>query len=187
MRKLLFIGLLVGALTCLASPALAAEPLSVKVTAEPAQLETVLGGRFMITTEVTNTGTAPSGEVLAHLNVASIEGSVYVDPEDWSSDRSQELSLQPGESQKLSWELQAVNAGHFAAYVAVVPSGSNVAGHEDIMISPLVSIAVASRSTLTAQGALPIVISIPLLLGLAAAGVFFAARRSRLESMKPDS
>ena len=177
MRKLLFIGLVVGALTWLASPALAAEPLSVQLTAEPAQVETVLGGRFMITTEVTNTGTAPSGEILAHLNVASIEGSVYVDPEDWSSDRSQELSLQPGESQKLSWELQAVNTGHFAAYVVVVPFGSDVAGNEDLMISPLVNVTVASRSTLTAQGALPIIISIPLLLGLAAAGVFFGARR----------
>jgi hypothetical protein len=177
MRKLMFIGLLVGALTWLAAPALAAEPLSVQVTTEPAQVETVLGGRFMITTEVTNTGTAPSGEILAHLNVASIEGSVYVDPEDWSADRSQELSLQPGESQKLSWDLQAVNAGHFAAYVVVAPFGSNVAGNEDLMISPLVNVTVASRSTLTAQGALPIIISIPLLLGLAAAGVFFGARR----------
>jgi hypothetical protein len=177
MRELLFIGLLVGALTWLAAPALAAEPLSVKVTAEPAQIETVLGGRFMIATEVTNTGTAPSGEILAHLNVASIEGSVYVDPEDWSSDRSQELSLQPGESQKLSWELQAVNAGHFAAYVVVVPYGSRVAGSEELLISPLVNVAVASRSTLTAAGALPVVISVPLLLGLAAAGVYFGARR----------
>jgi hypothetical protein len=177
MRKLLFIGLLVGALTWLAAPALATGPVSVQVTAEPAQVETVLGGRFMITTEITNTGAAPSGEILAHLNVASIEGSVYVDPEDWSSDRSQELSLQPGESQTLSWELQAVNVGHFAAYIAVVPFGSNVAGDEDLMISPLVNVTVATRSTLTAQGALPIVISIPFVLGLAAAGVFFGARR----------
>jgi hypothetical protein len=73
--------------------------------------------------------------------------------------------------------LQAVNAGHFAAYVVVVPFGSKVAGNEELLISPLVSIAVANRSTLTAQGALPIVISIPVLLGLAAAGVFYGARR----------
>jgi hypothetical protein len=177
MRKLLLIGLLIGVLTVQPAPALAAEPLSVKVDAEPAQVSTVLGGRFKITTEVTNTGAGPSGEILAHLNVASIEGSVYVDPEDWSSNRSQQISLQPGESQKLSWEIQAVNAGHFAAYVVVVPYGNTVAGDEDLMISPLVNIAVASRSTLTAGGALPVVVMVPLLLGLAAAGVFFRARR----------
>ncbi|HKX15489.1 MAG TPA: hypothetical protein VJN19_09870 [Propionibacteriaceae bacterium] len=177
MRKLLLVGLLASVLTWLAAPALAAGPLSVKVVAEPAQVETVLGGRFTITTEITNTGAAPSGEILAHLNVASIEGSVYVDPEDWSPRRSQQLSLEPGESQKLSWELQAVNSGHFAAYVAVVPFGSNVAGDEDLTISPLVNVAVASRSTLTARGALPVVLTIPLLLGVAAAGVFIRARR----------
>jgi hypothetical protein len=177
MRKLLLLGLLVGVLTWLAAPALAAGPPSLRVVAEPAQIETVLGDRFMITTEITNTGAAPSGEILAHLNVASIEGSVYVDPEDWSSDRSQELSLQPGESQKLSWELQAVNPGHFAAYVAVVPFGSNVAGNEDLTISPLVNVAVASRTTLTAQGALPVVVTIPLVLGIAAAGVLIRTRR----------
>ena len=176
MRKVL-IGVLVGLLTWFTAPAGAAASLSVQVTAEPARVETVLGGRFMITTELTNTGAAPTGVILAHLNVASIEGSVYVDPVDWSANRSQQLSLEPGESQKLSWELQAVNAGHFAAYVVVVPFGSEVAGNEELLISPLVNIAVASRSTLTAQGALPIVISIPLLLGLAAAAVFFGARR----------
>jgi hypothetical protein len=118
-----------------------------------------------------------SGEILAHLNVASIEGSVYVDPEDWSSNRSQQISLQPGESQKLSWEIQAVNAGHFAAYVVVVPYGSKVAGDEDLVISPLVNVDVASRSTLTAGGALPVVVMVPLLLGLATAGTFFRERR----------
>ena len=176
MKKLLLIGILVGVFTWLSAPAIAA-PLSVQVVAEPARVETVLGGRFMITTEVTNTGAAPTGDILAHLNVASIEGSTYVDPEDWSASRSKQLSLEPGESRKLSWELQAVNSGHFAAYVVVVPFGSEVAGNEELLISPLVNIAVASRSTLTAQGALPIVISIPMLLGLAAAGVYFGPRR----------
>jgi hypothetical protein len=177
MRKVFLIGVLVGFLIWLTAPVAAAAPLNVQVVAEPATIETVLGGRFMITTEVTNTGATPTGEILAHLNVASIEGTVYVDPEDWSPSRSQQLSLEPGESQKLSWELQAVNAGHFAAYVVVVPFGSGVAGHEELLISPLVNVTVANRSTLTAQGALPIVISIPLLLGLAAAGVYFGARR----------
>jgi hypothetical protein len=177
MRRLFLIGVLAGLLTWLMAPVAAAAPLSVQVVAEPASVETVLGGRFVITTEVTNNGAAPTGEILAHLNVASIEGGVYVDPEDWSPSRSQQLSLEPGESQKLSWELQAVNAGHFAAYVVVAPFGSEVAGNEELLISPLVNIDVASRSTLTAQGALPVVISIPVLLGLAAAGVFFGARR----------
>jgi hypothetical protein len=177
MRAALLVALLVGVMTWLPAPALAVAPLSVKVVAEPAHVQTVLGDRFMITTEITNTGAAPSGEILAHLNVASIEGSVYVDPEDWSPNRSQQLSLQPGESRKIAWDIQAVNSGHFAAYVAVVPFGTKVAGNEPLMISPLVNVDVASKSTLTAGGALPVVVLVPLLLGLAAAGVFFRAHR----------
>src|SRR4029453_13711398 len=110
-------------------PGLAAAPLSVKVVTEPAQVETVLGDRFMITTEITNTGAEPSGDILAHLNVARIESTFYVEPEDWSPNPNQQLFLQPGESQKLAWEIQAVNAGHFAAYVAIVPFGTKVAGN----------------------------------------------------------
>ena len=85
--------------------------------------------------------------------------------------------LKPGESRKLSWEIQAVNAGHFAAYVVVVPYGSKVGGNEGLVISPLVNVDVASRSTLTAGGALPVVVMVPLLLGLAAAGLFRGRRR----------
>jgi uncharacterized membrane protein len=177
MRALLLIGLLAVALTWLPAPALAETPLSVKVVNEPVQVKTLLGDRFMIRTEISNTGAKPTGEILAHLNVASIEGSVYVDPEDWSPSRSQQLSLRPGESRKLSWEIQAVNAGHFAAYVVVVPFGSTVAGNESLMISPLVNVDVASRATLSAGGALPVVVVVPLLLGLAAAGLFFRVRR----------
>ena len=40
------------------------------------------------------------------------------------------------------------------------------------MISPLVNVDVASRSTLTAGGALPVVVMVPLVLGLAAAGLY---------------
>ena len=96
--------LLAGVLSGLPAAALA-NPLNVEVAADPPTVSTVLGGRFKITTEIKNTGSAATGEILAHLNVASIEGSVYVDPEDWSTDRSQQNSRKPGESRNLSWEI----------------------------------------------------------------------------------
>jgi hypothetical protein len=178
MRALIMIMLLAGVLSGLPTPALA-NPLNLEVAADPPTVSTVLGGRFKITTEIKNTGSAATGEILAHLNVASIEGSVYVDPEDWSSDRSQQLSLKPGESRKLSWEIQAVNSGRFAAYVVVVPFGGSVNGNEDLRISPLVKVDVAPRTTLTAGGALPVVLMVPLLIGLAGAAALFRVRRRR--------
>jgi uncharacterized membrane protein len=178
MRVLIMVVLLAGVLSGL--PTLAfADPLSLSVVAEPPTVSTALGGRFLITTVVKNTGTAPTGQILAHLNVASIEGDVYVDPEDWSSSRSQQLSLKPGESRKLSWEIQAVNSGRFAAYVVVVPFGSSVNGNEDLRVSELVRVEVAQRSTLTAGGALPVVVAVPLLIGAAAFAALFRVRRRR--------
>ena len=178
MRALILIVLLAGVLAGVPAAALAA-PLDVTVAADPPVVSTVLGGRFTITTEVKNAGTAPSGEILAHLNVASIEGSVYVDPEDWSSERSQQLSLKPGESRKLTWEIQAVNSGLFAAYVVVVPFGNTVNGNADITTSRLVRVDVAQRTTLTAGGALPVVLAVPMLIGLAAATTLVRVRRRR--------
>jgi hypothetical protein len=178
MRALIMVVMLAGLLSWLPTAA-SAEPIGVEIIADPPVVSTVLGDHFTITSEVKNTGSAPTGEILAHLNVASIEGGVYVDPEDWSPNRSQQLVLQPGESRRLSWEIQAVNPGHFAAYVVVVPFGSSVAGNEDITVSQLVNVDVAQRTTLTAGGALPVVIAVPLLIGFAAAAASFRVRRRR--------
>jgi uncharacterized membrane protein len=178
MRALIMVLLLTGLFSVLPAPALA-DPLNVQVLADPPVVSTVLGDHFEISTEIRNTGNKPTGEILAHLNVASIEGTVYVDPEDWSSERSQQLSLKPGESRELSWEIQAVNSGRFAAYVAIVPFGGAVNGNENLTISPLVKVDVAQRTTLTAGGALPVVLMVPLLTGVAAGAAWFRIRRRR--------
>jgi hypothetical protein len=175
---LVLAGLLVGLLACTPTPAMAT-PITVTVSMKPTEVTTVLGEHFTLETEVTNTGAAPSGALLAHLNVASIEGSVYVDPEDWSGDRSQDLELQPGETRRLSWEVQAVNPGSFAAYVVVLPFGNTTAAAERLVVSPLVKLEVAPRSTLNAGGALPVVVLIPVLLGFLAAAARFRLRRRR--------
>ena len=173
---LVLAGMLIGLLACTPTPASAA-PITVAVLMKPTQVSTVLGERFTIETEVTNTGAAPSGALLAHLNVASIEGTVYVDPEDWSADRSQELELQPGQTRRLSWEIQAVNSGSFAAYVVVLPFGSTTAAAENLVVSPLVKLEVAPRSTLNAGGTLPVVLLVPVLLGFLAGATRLRLRR----------
>jgi hypothetical protein len=104
---------------------------------------------------------------------------VYVDPEDWSADRSQELQLQPRERRSLSWELQAVNSGSFAAYVVVLPFGDKTAAAENLAVSPLVKLEVAPRSTLNAGGTLPVVLLVPVLLGLLAAAARIRLSRRR--------
>lgn len=101
---------------------------------------------------------------------------MYVDPEDWSASRSQSLTLQPGESRTLTWDIQAVNAGRFAAYVVVLPEGAEVSGSENLVVSPLVKIDVETRAAMSERGVLPVVLAIPLLLGLSAVGLRIRAR-----------
>jgi hypothetical protein len=175
-RSVLPAAVLVSFLMIIPAPAVAA-PLSVTVAPDRSEVSTVLGGRFTLKTDVTNTDSKPTGVLLAHLNVASVQGDVYVDPEDWSPARSQEVMLQPGETRTLSWDIQAVNSGMFAAYVVVLPFGDKVAGTEELVVSPLVKLDVAPRSTVTAGVALPIVLIIPLLIGGTAALVLLRARR----------
>lgn len=164
-------------LLMLTPAAAVASPVGVTVAPDRSDVSTVLGGRFTLKTEVTNTGSVPTGVLLAHLNVASVQGDIYVDPEDWSPARSQEFSLQPGDSRMLSWEIQAVNSGKFAAYVVVLPFGEEVAGTEELVVSPLVKLDVAPRSTVSAGLALPVVVLIPLALGATAAVTLIRARR----------
>ena len=169
-RRLTWLAVLIGALLLCATPALAA-PRPVDLLAEPPRVATTLGDEFSVETVVSNPADVATGPLLAHLNIASVDGKSYVDPEDWSSERSQELSLRPGESRTLSWDIQAVNSGRFAAYVVVLPTASSPAGAPgtpSLAVSPMVTLEVATRSTLNAGGALKVILTMPLLLGITA-------------------
>jgi hypothetical protein len=150
---------------------------SVDVTLQPGRLNTVVGDRFSVASQVINTGAAPTGSQLAHLNVVSLTSDVYVDPEDWSAERTQWLDpLEPGESTSLSWDLQAVNVGSFDVYVVLLPADPGQ-GQDRLAVSQPVHLTVAGRPTLSAGGTLPVVIAVPILLGLIA--VITSLRRRR--------
>jgi hypothetical protein len=163
--------LVVGLLFALASPAAAAE-----VSFDRAAVAMSVGERVTLASSVTNPRTEPSGQVLAHLNVVSLTDSVYVDPEDWSSERSQVIEdLGPGESRTLSWPIQAVDVGSFAVYVVLIPDG----GRGPLTVSPPVHLDVAGKRTLDAGGALPVVLVVPVLLGLGAGAIRYRLTRNR--------
>ena len=180
-RRLTLLAMLVAALLLVGAPALAVPP-PVDVLAQPPRVVTTLGDEFSLETVVRNPADAATGPLLAHLNIASVDGASYVDPEDWSSERSQELSLRPGESRTLSWDIQAVNSGRFAVYVVVLPTASSPAGGPvtpSLAVSPMVTVEVATRSTLNAGGALKVILTMPVLLGITAILTRLRIRRRR--------
>ena len=148
---------------------------AVSVTADRSHVATELGRSFTFRTTIANRGREPAEPLIAHLNVLSLRPGVYVDPEDWSSERTHYLGSVPaGGARTVTWAVQAVNSGRFAAYVTVLPE-------EDLRASPVtgpvVEIAVAERRTLNSGGILPLALGVPAFVGLVAGGVRMARRR----------
>ena len=162
---------LLGAATPTAAAAVPAAPAGpVVVTMDPSSLAGLLGDRVPVRATVANPGSAATGRLVAHLDVVSLHEDVYVDPEDWSSDRSVDVEpLDPDGRTTLEWTVRNVDAGEFDVYVVVLPAGPSTAA-DPLAVSPAVRLAVASRQTLDAGGALVVVTAVPLLVGLLLAG-----------------
>jgi hypothetical protein len=153
----------------LAPAATAAGVENVTVTVAPERIATKLGGKFSFTSTIANDSATDARGLIAHLNVLSLRDGTYVDPEDWSSNRTRYLDpIASGESTTITWRMQAVNDGDFGIYVAVLPeSGAPVAP----VAGPTIHLDVAERKTLNAGGIVPLVLGIPAALGLLAVGV----------------
>ena len=181
MRRLTCVLVAAAALVS-ATAASAADALSVNV--DRSRIETKLGHKFSFHTTVTNREAAVSSGYVAHLNVLSYGRGVYVDPEDWSGERTRYLPPIPaGGSARLTWRMQAVNAGTFAVYVAVLPQQGS-AGRPTT--GPAIRVLVGKRTTLNAQGILPLALGVPALLGFAWLGLRVRHRRGSPPSHPTD-
>jgi hypothetical protein len=141
-------------LTLLAAVVLAAPPQPA-ITMNEQEMTAVIGSTLTVQSAFTGSQTTTA---IAHLNITSLDG-VYVDLEDWTTDVTQPVP--PSEEAQLDWEVQAVNSGHFALYVVLIPKNG------PLIVSPAVHLTVSPRQTLNTAGALPVAITIPAILGLA--------------------
>jgi hypothetical protein len=143
------------------------------LTVDRTHVRTGLGREFVIRSEVVRSSSAGSGDgVILHLNVFSLHPGVYVDPEDWSSDRTRYVHVPDGGTVTSVWRLHAVNHGSFALYVTAVPAA---AGGSRPVSSPVVVASVASRRTLDPGGVVPLALGVP----SALLALTLAARRLR--------
>lgn len=142
------------------------------------QVSTRLGDSFSFTSKITNTGTEQRSGLVAHLNVVGLSSGIYVDPEDWSEERTKNIAaLPPGESAEVSWSVKAVTGGEAAIYVVVLPSSDPAGSPESLAISPALDVRIAETKDLNSGGVLPLALGVPAFLGLAALVV--RRRRSR--------
>jgi hypothetical protein len=125
------------------------------------------GNQFAFTTQIRNDGNGTTPPLVASLNVVSLKEGVYVDPEDWSQARSVHLDpLGPGGSTDLTWSVQALIAGDFAVYVAVIPKEPSTAP----VVSEMVHVHIQKWAVMPMGGVVPVVVAVPVLLGALYAG-----------------
>jgi hypothetical protein len=154
----------------IAAPVARAAGDTVRVRVDRQKVGLKLGDTFGFASTVTNTGTRATPGLVAHLNIVGLDPGVYVDPEDWSSQRTRYLGpLAPGRSTRLHWNVKAVTGGGVGVYVVVLERGARgtlarlpIAGGRPI------SVHVTERRTLDSGGILPLALGLPALVGLAA-------------------
>jgi LPXTG-motif cell wall-anchored protein len=166
--KRLVLALLIGAAV------LAPSAGAVTVRLDRTSVSTRIGEKFHFSSTLHNLESRPVTDVVAHLNIVSLDPSVYVDPEDWSSHRTRYLgTLAAGESRRTDWTVQAVNSGHFVVYVVAV----NRNGAGTVTASNALRTTVAQRRRLNSGGVVPLALGVPALL---AVGLVLLRRRRRL-------
>jgi hypothetical protein len=153
----------------------ASSPAAISASVDRARISTDLGNTFAFRSTIVNRGPAADG-VIAHLNIVSLTGDVYVDPEDWSTHRTRYLgSLGAGGSQTITWRLKAVSSGSFGVYVAVLRRGG---ADRPPITAPLVAVQVAGRKTLNAGGILSVALVVPACIGVFTLGLRLRRRRA---------
>jgi hypothetical protein len=151
-----------------AAGASAPEEATVEVSVSRSHVSTRLGGTFGFSSTITNVGPRAVSGLVAHLNVVGLSEGIYVDPEDWSEQRTQTLApLHPGQSVEVPWSVKAVTGGRAAIYVVVLSGRAAATSSESLAVSPAMDVRITERRTLNTGGVLPIALGVPALLGLA--------------------
>jgi hypothetical protein len=156
----------------LAGPSTAGADVS--VTVDRTGVATGLGKRFSFRSTFANPGPGEIRGLVAHLNIASLRPDVYVDPEDWSTQRTQYPSaVPPHATTRLSWSVHAVTTGRLVLYVSLVSATGQA-----VAAGPALHAEVGAQQRLDPNGVLPVALGVPvLLLALLAAA---RLRRRRL-------
>jgi len=147
------------------------------VTLNKSEVDAATGDVFTLASEIRNEGPDMTPPLIANLAFVAIDGSTYVDPEDWSSERT--LAVAPiasGETETLTWEIKTVMEGDVAAYVVLLPAPPRLEAKGPLAASPALQMHVREHRALNPGGVLPTVFGVPLLLLVAFGGIRIVRR-----------
>lgn len=149
----------------------------VDVSLSRQDVSTRLGEGFAFTSRIENRGTTNLDGLVAHLNVVGLSSGIYVDPEDWSEERTKNVpALGPGESTEVDWDVTAVTGGEAAIYVVALRRDEP--GQEELSVSPAMDVRIAESRDLNTDGVLPLTLAVPAVIAVAAVVVRRRTRRA---------
>jgi hypothetical protein len=147
---------------------------AVSVEVDRTAITTDLGQTFSFQSTITNRGSTPAAGLVAHLNVLALRPGTYVDPEDWSTERTRYLPPIPaGGATALTWRVTGVHSGAIGVYVAVLPADG--AGRP--AVGPTVRADVTARETIDSGGIVPLALGVPGIIGVLALAILARRRR----------
>jgi hypothetical protein len=150
----------------------------ITITVSETEKSTLTGDVFTFTSEITNEGSTRTTPLIANLDFVATDGSTYVDPEDWSGERTLHVApIRPGNSAKQTWTVKTVLEGDVAAYVAVLPAPPELSADSPLAVSPAIQMHVAEDRKLNPGGVLPTVLAVPAILAAGFVGLRVARRR----------
>ena len=148
------------------------------VSVSKSEVSTLTGVTFTFTSEVTNIGSEATPPLIANLNFVATDNSTYIDPEDWSPQRTVSVGpIAATASAIQTWTVKPVLKGDVAVYVVVLPEPPALAGAGPLAASPAIAVRVGEQRTLNPGGVLPVVLAVPAFLAVAFAGLRMAGRR----------
>ena len=147
----------------------AGSPQRLSVSVDRTKISSELGGKFTFQSTIRNDGPTTATALIANLNVVSLTDGVYVDPEDWSSQRTHYLEPLPaGTSNSITWHVHAVSDGVLGLVVTVIPKRYTGSPPPT---GPLIRLTVAERKTLTSGGILPLALGVPAVIAVLTLGL----------------
>lgn len=150
----------------------------VTVTVSKSEVSTFTGDRFTFTSEINNNGSRATPPLIANLAFVAIDGETYIDPEDWSPERTYTVGpIAAGSSATQTWTVKPDLEGDVAVYVVALPSAPELATAGPLAASPAMHLHVQEHRSLNPGGVLPVVLAVPGVLALAFAGVRVARNR----------
>ena len=151
----------------------------VSISVNMSEVSKLTGERFTFTSEITNNGSIATPPLIAALNFTSLDPDTYVDPEDWSPQRTMTVDpIAPGSAATQTWTINPILEGDVASYVVVLPD-SLAFPASPLVSSPAIHVHVGAQRSLNPGGVVPVALAVPGLLAAAYAGLRIQRSRMR--------